>query len=314
MQTPPLPRSLFRFRLIHQSLAQRRGGQLFLGLAFGLTALTADGLTAQWVQASSGPSSTSIAATAATAPPQLKELLAKIDAAASQRDLKAVLQFYSESFTQSDGLTRQTLEQTLTEFWRNYKTLTYRTQLQSWQPAGNNGFVAETMTTITGTQQLEGRELSLKATLSSRQRFENQKITNQEILSERSQVTSGKTPPVIDLNLPEQVAVGQEYSFDVIVKQPLGDSLLLGAALEEPINAKTYLQKAPLKLELLPAGGLFKIGRAPNQPMSEWISAVLIQEAGMTVVSQRLKVVNRISFSRPSQQSTLQFARQSLLE
>ena len=41
----------------------------------------------------------------------------------------------------------------------------------------------------------------------AQQQFENQKIVRQEILAERSQITSGTNPPNVKLNLPEQVNV-----------------------------------------------------------------------------------------------------------
>jgi hypothetical protein len=224
------------------------------------------------------------------APPQLKNTLAQVDAAANKRDIKAAMQFYSGNFTHSDGLTRQTLEQALTQLWKRYNTLNYRTELQTWQPS-NNGFVAQTVTYITGTQQTQGRKLALTATLNSRQHFQGQKIIRQEILSERSQLTSGQNPPKIELNLPQQVKVGQEYSLDAIVQEPLGDSLLLGAALEEPISPQNYLKEGRVNLEPLSAGGIFKVGRAPAKPTSQWISAILVREDGLILISQRLQVV-----------------------
>ena len=50
-----------------------------------------------------------IAAPPATAPPQLQNMLVQIDAAANQKDIKAVMQFYSPNFTHTDGLTHQDL-------------------------------------------------------------------------------------------------------------------------------------------------------------------------------------------------------------
>lgn len=87
------------------------------------------------------------------------------------------------------------------------------------------------------------------------------------------------------------MAVGEKFEFDVIVDEPLGDNPLLGLALEEPITMQSYLNQPELKLELLPAGGLFKVGTAGTKPTGEWISAILVQDGGMTIISQRLNVV-----------------------
>jgi hypothetical protein len=183
------------------------------------------------------------------------------------------MQFYSPNFTHSDGLTRQNMENALTQLWQRYPQLKYQTQLQSWQNEGR-AIVAETITNISGSQTQDSRNLALKATIKSRQRYENGKIVRQEILAENSQLSAGAKPPTVNVRLPQQVKVGQQYNFDAIVQEPLGDDYLLGAAIEEPIRADKYLNPTPVELELLPAGGLFKIGRAPNNADNRWISAI----------------------------------------
>jgi len=230
------------------------------------------------------------AETPETAPAQLREALAQIDAAANSRNLKGVMDFYSTNFTHTDGLTRQTLEQSLTKLWERYPNIQYRTEIKSWKAQGN-GFTTETVTRITGTQKQGDRQLQLESTLKSQQQFENQKIVRQEVLAERSQITSGNKPPTVKLTLPEQVAPGQSFSFDAVVQEPLGNDLLLGTALEEPIRVEGVLNPTIADLELLSAGGIFKMGRAPLKAGNRWISAVLVRQEGMTIITQRLRVV-----------------------
>ncbi|MER3432952.1 MAG: hypothetical protein C4288_05840 [Leptolyngbya sp. ERB_1_1] len=230
------------------------------------------------------------AATPDTAPAELKQALTQLDAAANRRNAQAVLQFYSPNFTHSDGLNRQSLEQSLTQLWKKYSTLTYKTELQSWQPS-SNGFQAETVTRITGTQNQNGQQVKLDATLRSRQQFQNQKIVRQEILAEKNLITTGERPPSVNVKLPEQVKTGQEFSFDAIVQEPLENDLLLGAVVQEPVNANDYLKPATADLDLLSSGGLFKVGKAPNTAGSQWVSAVLVRHGGMTMVTQRMNVI-----------------------
>jgi hypothetical protein len=229
------------------------------------------------------------AATPENAPATLKNLLTQIDTASSRGDVKSVMQFYSPNFTHGDGLNRQTMEQALTSFWKRYPQLRYNTRLQSWKSEGNT-IVAETVTTITGLPSAKSNNLALNATITSRQRLTGTKILRQEILSERTQLTSGNKPPQVEMKLPQQVKVGQRYSFDAIVQEPLGNDFLLGSALEETIQPTKYLNPTPVNLELLTAGGLFKIGRAPSTPGHQWISAVILRNDGMTMITQRLVV------------------------
>lgn len=230
------------------------------------------------------------AATPQTAPPALRQMLTQIDTAANQHDVRSVMQFYGANFTHSDGLTRPTMEKTLTQLWQRYPQLNYRTQLQSWQPEGR-AIIAETVTNITGAQSQANRNLTLNATIRSRQRIENNKIVRQDILWERSQLSAGTKPPTVDVRLPQQVTAGQQFNFDAIVQEPLGDDYLLGAAIEEPVNPNGYFQPTPVELELLPAGGLYKLGRAPAAGNNRWISAILVRGDGMTLVTQRMQVV-----------------------
>jgi hypothetical protein len=229
------------------------------------------------------------AATPDNAPASLKNLLAQIDTAASRGDIKGVMQFYSPNFTHGDGLNRQTMEQALTSFWKRYPQLRYSTRLQSWKSEGNS-IIAETVTNITGLPSSNSSNLALNATITSRQRLTGTKILHQDILSERTQLTSGSKPPQIEINLPQQVKVGQQYNFDAIVQEPLGNNFLLGSALEETIQPNKYLNPTAINLELLSAGGLFKIGRAPSTPGNQWISAVILRNDGMTMITQRLVV------------------------
>lgn len=227
-----------------------------------------------------------------TAPAPLKETLAAIDKAASSHNVQAVLAFYTPNFTHSDGLTRQTLEQALTQLWKRYPNLDYRTELKAWKAEGS-GFMVETVTHVTGAQKVGDRELKIDSTLQAQQQFENQKIVRQDILAERSQITSGTNPPNVKLTLPEQVNAGQEFSFDAVVQEPLGNDLLLGTALEEPVKADGFVSPTTVDLELLSAGGIFKVGRAPLTADNRWISAVLVRHDGMTMITQRLRIVNR---------------------
>ncbi len=232
-----------------------------------------------------------IAATPETAPALLKQALTQIDAAANSKNLQGVLQFYSPNFTHSDGLNRRSLEQALTQLWRQYPNLTYRTELKSWQPDGQ-GIRAETVTYIAGTQMINGQSLKLDSTLQSRQRFEGQTIVQQDVLAETSKVMSGENPPDVKVSLPAQVRVGQEFSFDAIVQDPLERDLLLGSALEEQVKPIGYLNPTTVDLELLASGGIFKVGRASNTPGNRWISAVLVRYGGTTMVTQRLRIVS----------------------
>lgn len=227
-----------------------------------------------------------------SAPSELTDTITQIDAAANQRNLDGVMQFFSPTFVHTDGLNQSQLEDAIEALWERYPQLTYETKLDNWQRDGE-AIAFETTTTITGTQTLNDRDFTLTSTVRSRQRLENGQIIRQEILAEQSRLTSGEAPPTVEMQLPEQVVIGRDFNFDAIVQEPLGTRLLLGAAVEEPITANSYFTSTPIELEPLSAGGLFKVGRAPALPDSRWISAIIIREDGITLETRRVRVVGR---------------------
>jgi hypothetical protein len=233
-------------------------------------------------------------------PEEVSQTLAEMDEAATQQQLNRLLRFYSPEFTHSDGLTRQSLKSVIKAFWDEHQELTYKTEVLAWEADPKGGGTATTKTTINGSRTVEDQEMKLTATVQSRQRWLDQKMVEQTITAEQSQLTSGENPPEITVNIPEQVKVGGTFNFDVVVDKPLDDRLLLGTAVEEVISPERYLEQPSLKLELLPAGGLFKVGQAPKKPTSEWISAVLVQDGGMVVISRRLTVVRQTTDTKQS--------------
>ena len=268
-------------KLIHLLLKRQSMLKIRRGLVFCLFALTLAG-SIKCAQASNPQ----------TAPVELKNLLSQIDTAASQRDINEVMNFYGNNFTHTDGLNRRSLQQALTSFWKQYPNLKYTTELKSWKAEGNR-IVAETVTNITAAPVAGVQNTKMNATITSRQQIVDSKIVRQEILSERTQVTSGSKPPEVEINLPEKLKVGEKYNFDAIVQEPLGDDYLLGAALEESVKPNKYLQPTSVDLELLSAGGLFKTGQAPSTPGNKWVSAVLVRGNGMTMITQRIPVVRK---------------------
>ncbi len=236
----------------------------------------------------------------APVPPAIAALIKQLDDAASRKDLDATMKFYGSGFTHSDGLDFKTQQQALKLFWQDAKSIQYQTQINSCQPQGPNRYVLETTTTLRGVRKSADRDMDLTATARSRLVVAESKIVAQEVLSEQTRLTSGDKPPSVNVALPEQVTVGQTFSFDAVVKEPLGEDLLLGSALEEPIDAQWYLQPAIVTLEPLTAGGIFKTAQAPQQPTRKWISAVLIKNGGMTIVSQRLNVVRPNGSTAPT--------------
>lgn len=226
---------------------------------------------------------------AVTAPEELTEVITGIEEAANDKDLDAVIEYYGEGFKTNDGLTVKTLRTALKQMWQDYSRLKYTTKIDSWSRSGRE-LIAETTTTVRGIQNTKGRQARLKSTIKSRQYFQGQKVVRQEILSERSQLTSGENPPQVAVVAPNKVKTGKKYNFDLIVDEPLGEQVLLGAVQEEKTAGNLYLNSTSLELEPLPAGGIFKVATAPKAPQSNWLSAIVVRGDGITMITHRVNI------------------------
>jgi hypothetical protein len=226
------------------------------------------------------------------APAALATMLAKIDAAASSRQLPELLRYYSPNFRSTDGLTKTDLQQSVGQLWQSYNNLRYTTTIDSWQGAGNN-FTANTTTKISGTRDLSGRALNLQSTIRSQQKIVGGQVVQQQVLQERTLVSSGAKPPTIEINLPSTIATNTEFNLDAIVTEPLGEDVLMGTTIEQAVTPQAYTKPANYKLELLSAGGLFKVARAPGKSGDYWYSTIFIRPSGMTTLTQRVRVVSK---------------------
>ena len=224
-----------------------------------------------------------------TAPQELTEAISQIEAAANSQDLDGVLDYYSEDFTNTDGLSIDTLAKGLEQMWDDYPTLKYTTKIESWSKE-NDQLVAQTITTIKGVQKDRGRAIRLNSTIKSRQYFQDQQLVKQEILTEQSQLTSGANPPRVEIIAPETIKTGEKYNFDLIVDEPLEDKVLLGAIKEEKTASNLYFNPTALELEPLPAGGIYKTATAPLLPDSNWVSAILVRGDGITMITHRINI------------------------
>ncbi|MGB5594737.1 MAG: nuclear transport factor 2 family protein [Crocosphaera sp.] len=225
-----------------------------------------------------------------TAPVELKALITQIDTAANRQDLERVKSLYSDQYVTADGLMLDDFSQGLTQLWKDYPNLKYTTELLSWEKE-ERGWVAQTLTTMTGSSQQGGRKIQLEAKVKSRQTFQGDKLIRQEILSEETKLTSGENPPEVIVNIPETVKVGETFDFDVIVNEPLSDDLLAGMAIAEKVDSDRYLDPAKIQLELLQSGGLFKRVTAEDKPQNRWLSAILVSSDGITLITRRVRIL-----------------------
>ncbi len=261
-------------------------------------------------------------------------VITDLDAALNRKDVTAVTNLLSPNFTHGDGYTRQSLTQSLQALWQQYPNLTYRTEIIKATGQTNatnvsnvsNVSEVETLTTIEGKRNLKGQIWKIQGTVRALQVIEANQVRSQTILAEQTQVRIGEKPPTVTVSLPTTVTVGKDYSYEVVVQEPVNDDLFMGTILDEPVSAALISNPARLKLEFpslaelltgrptrrrpiaapapgalvlkpvkltrMKSGGFFKIGRASNVPETQWISAILARhDGGITIATTRLRTI-----------------------
>ena len=222
-------------------------------------------------------------------PEELAEIIREMEEAANEQDLDEVMEYYSNDFTNEDGLTTDYVKTALEKLWSDYPQLTYETTINSWEEQGDE-LVAQTETKILGSRDDGGRVISLESNIKSQQYFRDGELVRQEILGEQTKLSTGDNPPQVTVNLPQTVQVGEKYNFDTIVTEPLEGGVLLGAALEERTGSNRYLDPSTLELEPLSAGGIYKVVTAPLLEDSHWLSSIVVRGDGITMVTQRVRI------------------------
>lgn len=231
-----------------------------------------------------------MAVSVSAAPLEVRQTLENIEAAANNRDLDRVMAYYSPTFDSDTGFDYAGLRQSLTTLWKTYRTLTYDIELLSWEAMGSGVYTIETRTRVNGVELRSDRELTLSAEVTSRQRLQNGQVAYQQVLGETSRLSSGANPPQIQIHLPTTLTPGQSFSFDTVVMEPLQGQSLMGAAVDEKVRATDFFAPQSVVLDVLTAGGLYKLGTAPPTVGQRWISAVVIREDGLVVDTRRVQI------------------------
>jgi hypothetical protein len=93
--------------------------------------------------------------------------------------------------------------------------------------------------------------------------------------------------------MPEEVLTGQRYDIDVVLDEPLKETMLAGGVGEISAEAQRNLRSPALQLGALTAGGIFKRIQAPYKPGSQFWAVLLLHPEGTVSVSRLVRVVSR---------------------
>ena len=152
---------------------------------------------------------------------------------------------------------------------------------------------------VSGTRQQGGLSYSFSANQRLAVTTERGLISDQEILSDESVMTSARETLPISLLIPDSVLTGSRYDVDVVVVEPLGDALLAGGLIALTPEQVLGQESPDIQLQPLGGGGLFKSVQAPFKPGVQTWAALLVHPEGVVTVSKQVRVVDDNSQLKP---------------
>ncbi len=227
----------------------------------------------------------------------VKATLTHLDDTASRCDVEGMLTRYSPNFKSKDGLNIEATRKALTSLCTKIDKPVYRSTVLSFKKLAKGVLEVVATTNMTATYRTElPKPAQLVSTVESLDRFEAvkgvMKLVGQEILAENTTISIGEKPPRVNLNLPTMVKPGRDFKIEAILPTPLQDSPALGGISLTPINLQTSTTLQLPTLEALRSGGIFKTGQAPSRQEDQSVTLAFVQDGGMILVSQRLRVTN----------------------
>ncbi len=152
---------------------------------------------------------------------------------------------------------------------------------------------ASLIVTVTGSQETDSHKYSLEAYQRLALKINKMKVTSKEIISAHSILKSINKPLSLTINIPDVVLTGTSYDVDIIIDQPLEESIVAGGLTN--VTKEQIINQINPSINLAPmgGGGLFKSVQAPKSPGSQTWAALIAHPDGLISVTKRVRVVNK---------------------
>ena len=116
------------------------------------------------------------------------------------------------------------------------------------------------------------------------------KIKNYKVIDEESILSSQESPLIVKIISPDKVLTGERYEINLIIEKPLDNSLTAGGMIILKNNEKMNLSNDLFSIIPNQSGGLFKYIKAPLEPGSQIISAIITHPKGIYSFTKKIKV------------------------
>jgi len=142
---------------------------------------------------------------------------------------------------------------------------------------------------FSGSKVLNNKEYILNSNFDYNFVLINGKITKGVIKNLLTTVRNDKNKIDLDISIPDKVLTGSNYDIDIIVNNPLDNSILAGGIKEYQEDS---LLNEPIILEPLSSGGLYKMTRAPSKPGIQIWSGMIAHPEGLISFTKTVDIID----------------------
>ena len=143
---------------------------------------------------------------------------------------------------------------------------------------------------IISTREINNQIYNLHSTQTVKLETYKNKIKGYEVIDEESILNSKNSPLIIKIVSPDKVLSGEKYEMNLIIKNPLNNSLTASGMIVLPNEDKKKISNDIFGIKPDQSGGLFKFIQAPLKPGSQTISAIITHPKGIYLITKTLKV------------------------
>ena len=139
-----------------------------------------------------------------------------------------------------------------------------------------------------GSKNLNGKKFKLESRFDFVFNLDNGFIKQGNIQNNLTTIRSDDNKIDIKISIPDKVLTGSKYDIDIILNQPLEETIIAGG-IKEYEEGKLLNQSIPLKP--LATGGIFKVSRAPLLPGLQIWTGIIAHPSGLVSFTKTVNIV-----------------------
>ena len=139
-----------------------------------------------------------------------------------------------------------------------------------------------------GSKNLNGEKFKLESNFEFIFKLDNGFIKQSNIENNLTTIRSDDNQIDIKFSIPDKVLTGSNYDIDIIVNQPLEETIIAGG-IKEYEEGEWLNQSIPL--EPLATGGIFKVSRAPLIPGIQIWTGIIAHPRGLVSFTKTVNIV-----------------------